>query len=71
MPLQILYLLRGRISKSILFGAVVVTAGMLMNVLPPLLFGGAIHDVFEQFDKGVALGEDREVLLRRCIRPRV
>ncbi len=25
--------------KSILFGAVVVTAGMLMNVLPPLLFG--------------------------------
>jgi proton-dependent oligopeptide transporter, POT family len=25
--------------KSILFGAMVVTAGMLMNVLPPLLFG--------------------------------
>ena len=25
--------------KSIMFGAIVVTAGMLMNVLPPLLFG--------------------------------
>ena len=35
---------------------------------PPLLFGGAIHDVFEQFDKGIALGEDRETVLRRCMR---
>jgi dipeptide/tripeptide permease len=37
--------------KSIMFGAIVVTAGMLMNVLPPLLFG----DIARKVDLGVAV----------------
>jgi len=37
--------------KSIMFGAVVVTAGMLLNVLPPLLFG----DITRQVDLGIKL----------------
>lgn len=37
--------------KSIMFGAIVVTAGMLMNVLPPLLFG----DIARKVDLGVAI----------------
>jgi proton-dependent oligopeptide transporter, POT family len=37
--------------KSIMFGAVVVTAGMLLNVLPPLLFG----DITRQVNLGIRL----------------
>jgi len=37
--------------KSIMFGAIVVTAGMLMNVLPPLLFG----DIKRMVNLGVTI----------------
>jgi dipeptide/tripeptide permease len=37
--------------KSIMFGAMVVTAGMLMNVLPPLLF----RDITRKVDLGITL----------------
>jgi proton-dependent oligopeptide transporter, POT family len=37
--------------KSIMFGAVVMTAGMLVNALPPLLFG----DIKRVVDLGVAV----------------
>ena len=37
--------------KSIMFGAIVVTAGMLLNVLPPLLFG----DITRMVNLGVTI----------------
>jgi dipeptide/tripeptide permease len=37
--------------KSIMFGAIVVTAGMVMNVLPPLLFG----DITQKINLGVGV----------------
>jgi len=42
---------RWRPVKSIMFGAIVVTAGMLLNVLPPLLFG----DITRMVNLGIAI----------------
>jgi hypothetical protein len=35
---------------------------------PPLVFGSVYHDCLEHFEKLIALGEDREVSLRKTIR---